>query len=88
MTARGCSTKDKLYHVECENHVMGKTVRTTETFCYCSYSFCNSRAGGLGEEILRSSNTKNFYFCSDWSSRMIMTASITIILFAGLFPPL
>ena len=50
--ARGCSTKDKLYHVECENHVMGKTVRTTETFCYCSYSFCNSRAGRLGELLL------------------------------------
>ena len=53
MTARGCSTKDKLYHVECENHVMGKTVRTTETFCYCSYSFCNSRAGRQGEEWTR-----------------------------------
>ena len=61
MTARGCSTKDKLYHVECENHVMGKTVRTTETFCYCSYSFCNSRAGQLGEQLLRSSSEETLF---------------------------
>ena len=32
---------------------MGKTVRTTETFCYCSYSFCNSRAGRQGEDWTR-----------------------------------
>ena len=64
MIARGCSTKDKLYHVECENHVMGKTVRTTETFCYCSYSFCNSRAGRLGD--------------AKWL-RVLMTACLTIL---------
>merc|ERR1719208_305196 len=40
--ARGCSTKDNKYHVECENHVMGKADRITETFCYCGYNLCNS----------------------------------------------
>ena len=45
---------------------MGKTVRTTETFCYCSYSFCNSRAG-------------NFTFSSDWTDwTRILTACLTI----------
>merc|ERR1719431_1965099 len=38
VTARGCSTKDKIFHVECENHVMG---RSSEKFCYCSYFLCN-----------------------------------------------
>ena len=82
MIARGCSTKDKLYHVECENHVMGKTVRTTETFCYCSYSFCNSRAGRLGEKYLRSSNEESLYFVSEGSSSntVIVTACLTIII--------
>merc|ERR1712106_170551 len=36
--ARGCSTKDKIFHIECENHMMG---RTSEKFCYCSYFLCN-----------------------------------------------
>ena len=47
VTARGCSTKDKIFHIECENHVMGRTIRTTESFCYCSYSLCNSGSGKL-----------------------------------------
>ena len=38
VTARGCSTKDKIFHVECENHVMGTK---SEKFCYCSYPLCN-----------------------------------------------
>merc|ERR1719500_1522863 len=38
VTARGCSTKDKIFHIECENHVMG---RSSEKFCYCSYFLCN-----------------------------------------------
>ena len=43
---RGCSTKDKIFHVECENHVMGKTDRTSENFCYCSFSLCNKASSG------------------------------------------
>merc|ERR1719419_1344993 len=39
ITARGCSTKDRIFHTECENHVMG---RSSEKFCYCSYFLCNS----------------------------------------------
>ena len=39
VTARGCSTKDKKYHIECENHVMGTS---SEKFCYCSYWLCNA----------------------------------------------
>ena len=39
MTARGCSTKDKILHIECENHVMGKT---SEKFCYCRTFLCNN----------------------------------------------
>ena len=39
VTGRGCSTKDKIFHIECENHVMGKH---SEKFCYCSYYLCNS----------------------------------------------
>jgi hypothetical protein len=38
VTGRGCSTKDKIFHIECENHVMG---RQSEKFCYCSYFLCN-----------------------------------------------
>ena len=46
VTARGCSTKDKIFHIECENHVMG---RTSEKFCYCSYFLCNGGSSdGLG----------------------------------------
>ena len=48
VTARGCSTKDKLYHVECENHVMG---RTSEKFCYCSYFLCNGSEMVLRERF-------------------------------------
>ena len=44
VTGRGCSTKDKIFHIECENHVMGRTSRTTESFCYCSFAFCNSNS--------------------------------------------
>merc|ERR1719483_1468017 len=39
VTARGCSTKDRILHIECENHVMGKTL---EKFCYCRIFLCNS----------------------------------------------
>jgi hypothetical protein len=41
VTARGCATKDKVFHIECENHVMG---RESEKFCYCSYFLCNGTA--------------------------------------------
>merc|ERR1712013_517514 len=39
VTARGCSTKDRILHIECENHVMGKT---SEKFCYCRTFLCNT----------------------------------------------
>jgi len=35
---RGCSTKNPMFHVECENHVSGIK---SEKFCYCSYHLCN-----------------------------------------------
>ena len=37
MTARGFSTKDNILHIECENHVMGKT---SEKCCYCRTFLC------------------------------------------------
>ena len=36
VTARGCSTKDKIFHIECENHVIG---RTSESFVIAA-TFC------------------------------------------------
>ena len=42
MTARGCATKDSVFHIECENHVMGAG---SEKFCYCSYFLCNGSSG-------------------------------------------
>ena len=46
VTARGGATKDKVFHIECENHQMG---RESEKFCYCSYFLCNGAgAGQLG----------------------------------------
>merc|ERR1719361_3258906 len=47
---RTCFTKYKVFHIECENHVMG---RDSEKFCYCSYYLCNGsratpgKSGGL-----------------------------------------
>ena len=38
VTARGCATKDAVFHIECENHVMG---RHSEKFCYCRQYLCN-----------------------------------------------
>merc|ERR1712179_172315 len=40
---RGCSSKKKMFHVECENHISGTR---NEQFCYCSYDLCNSSSGG------------------------------------------
>ena len=49
VTARGCATKDKVFHIECENHQMG---RQSEKFCYCSYFLCNGAgAGQLGPRL-------------------------------------
>ena len=45
MTGRGCSTNNKLFFTECENHVMvGEGVATTggERICYCGTFLCNS----------------------------------------------
>ena len=49
MTARGCSTKDKILHIECENHVMGKT---SEKFCYCRTFLCNNAVSRDGTLLL------------------------------------
>ena len=38
VTGRGCSTKQRIFSTECENHVMGGK---GERFCYCSYGLCN-----------------------------------------------
>jgi len=36
---RGCSSRKKMFFVECENHISENRV---EEFCFCSYDFCNS----------------------------------------------
>eukprot|EP00092_Neocalanus_flemingeri_P052244 GFUD01061005.1.p1 GENE.GFUD01061005.1~~GFUD01061005.1.p1 ORF type:complete len:134 (+),score=14.79 GFUD01061005.1:242-643(+) len=36
---RGCSSKRKMFHVECESHLSGTR---NEQFCYCSYDLCNN----------------------------------------------
>merc|ERR1719411_1518588 len=36
---RGCSSKRKMFHIECESHLSGTR---NEKFCYCSYDLCNS----------------------------------------------
>merc|ERR1719158_539123 len=46
VTARGCATKDKVFHIECENHVMGAN---SEKFCYCSYYLCNGSRASPGK---------------------------------------
>ena len=45
---RGCSTKNPMFHVECENHVSGIK---SERFCYCSYHLCNYQRK-ISENIL------------------------------------
>jgi len=35
---RGCSSRKKMFFVECENHISENRV---EEFCFCSYDFCN-----------------------------------------------
>ena len=37
--ARGCASKEKLYHEACEVHEMDEV---TEKFCYCSFNLCNT----------------------------------------------
>merc|ERR1712106_397210 len=37
---RGCSSKRKMFHIECESHLSGTR---SEQFCYCSYDLCNER---------------------------------------------
>merc|ERR1712106_783130 len=36
---RGCSSKRKMFHIECESHLSGNR---NEQFCYCGYDLCNS----------------------------------------------
>merc|ERR1740137_89179 len=38
---RGCSSKRKMFHIECESHLSGTR---NEQFCYCSYDLCNTGA--------------------------------------------
>eukprot|EP00090_Calanus_glacialis_P007232 TRINITY_DN15683_c0_g1_i1.p1 TRINITY_DN15683_c0_g1~~TRINITY_DN15683_c0_g1_i1.p1 ORF type:complete len:121 (+),score=25.29 TRINITY_DN15683_c0_g1_i1:191-553(+) len=37
--ARGCSSKEKMFHEHCETHEMDEVV---EKFCYCSFNWCNA----------------------------------------------
>ena len=46
MTGRGCSTKQRIFTMECENHVMGGK---GERFCYCSYGLCNKGGRVMSE---------------------------------------
>ena len=43
---RGCSSKRKMFHIECESHLSGTR---NEQFCYCSYDLCNE-ASNAGEK--------------------------------------
>ena len=36
---RGCSSKRKMFHIECESHLSGTR---NEQFCYCGYDLCNA----------------------------------------------
>jgi len=40
---RGCSSKRKMFHIECESHMSGTR---KEQFCYCSYDLCNEGSSG------------------------------------------
>merc|ERR1711973_16659 len=37
--SRGCASKEKMFHEQCEVHEMDDIV---EKFCYCSFNWCNS----------------------------------------------
>jgi len=37
--ARGCASKEKMFHEQCEVHEMDDI---SEKFCYCSFNWCNS----------------------------------------------
>ena len=37
--ARGCASKEKMFHEQCEVHEMDEI---SEKFCYCSFNWCNS----------------------------------------------
>ena len=72
MTGRGCSTKDKIFHIECENHVMG---RQSEKFCYCSYFLCNAAGGGrarVSHPLLLASLA---LLAASWASSSVVAAS-------------
>ena len=49
---RGCSSKRKMFHIECESHLSGTR---SEQFCYCGYDLCNKAVsdlnGGLSEKM-------------------------------------
>ena len=36
---RGCSSKRKMFHIQCESHLSGTR---NEQFCYCGYDLCNA----------------------------------------------
>ena len=42
---RGCFSKRKMFHIECESHLTGG--RNIQ-FCYCSHDLCNTKSGGEG----------------------------------------
>ena len=44
MILRGCSSKRKMFHTECESHLSGTR---NEQFCYCGYDLCNKAVSDL-----------------------------------------
>jgi len=46
---RGCSSKRKMFHVECENHLSGAR---NEQFCCCSYDLCNGGSASIGPALI------------------------------------
>ena len=48
---RGCSSKRKMFHIECESHLSGTR---NEQFCYCGYDLCNGATSewGNGKTLL------------------------------------
>merc|ERR1711892_1087402 len=47
---RGCSTKRKMFHIECESHLSGTR---SQQFCYCGYDLCNGRNAAEGKSQLK-----------------------------------
>jgi len=46
---RGCSSKRKMFHIECESHLSGTR---NEQFCYCSYDLCNASTKNMPGAVM------------------------------------